>query len=238
MGYELVYTTPLEFLTGVIMLRRTPPTESVSVARTLPLPAAPRPVQDAAEAERARLVALVGRMAARDEAALGAFYDATLSRAYGLALRITRNAALAEEVTVDAFHQAWREAARYDSARSRPLTWFLMICRSRALDALRSRDPAMSHEDPATLIADADQPRGDDPLDLMAAAANRDAVHSALGRLTPVQRQMIALAFFRGLTHQEISAHTRQPIGTVKSYIRRALDVLRRELAVLQGEQR
>ncbi|MEO8977708.1 MAG: sigma factor-like helix-turn-helix DNA-binding protein [Casimicrobiaceae bacterium] len=119
---------------------------------------------------------------------------------------------------------------------------FLMIndgqnCLIRG-DGSHSRDPAMLHEDPATLIADADQPRDDDPIDLMVAAANRVAVHSALGSLSPVQRQMIALAFFRGLTHQEISAQTRQPIGTVKSQIRRALDVLRRELPALQGEQR
>lgn len=193
--------------------------------------------RDLAESQPADpLLPLIKRMAARDERALAEFYDATLSKAYGLTLRTLRNAALVEEVLGDAYHQVWREAGRYDRARSGPLTWLLMICRSRALDALRARDPAVPHEDPATLVADADQPRDEDPLDLLAAMESRNAVHSALRALTLSQRQMISLAFFRGLSHQEIAEQTGIALGTVKSQIRRALGTLRAALGKGAGE--
>jgi len=143
--------------------------------------------------------------------------------------------ASAEEVIVDTFHQAWREAGRFDAQRGAPMAFLMMMCRSRALDALRGRDRALLHEDPASLIADADHPCGGDPLDLLAAVEAHSALHGALASLTPAQRQMVALAFFRGMTDEEIAAHAALPLGTVKSQIRRALDVLRRTLATGGG---
>ena len=221
---------------GVLMPQTAPSTGSAGVLQPPPavVPAAPA---DKAARERERLANLVRRMAEQDESALAAFYDATVGNAYGVALRIVGSPALAEECVADAFHQAWREAGRYDSERSNPLTWLLMICRSRALDRWRSRDPAVAHEDPSSLLADVDCPRDDDPLNLLTAVEARRSIHAALAALAPVQRQMIALAFFRGLSHAEIATHTRQPIGTVKSQIRRALAVLRRALDVPQGMQ-
>jgi RNA polymerase sigma-70 factor (ECF subfamily) len=185
---------------------------------------------DSADAERARLAGLIVRMAASDQAALAAFHDATLARAWGLTLRIVREAALAEEVIGDAYFQAWRSAAQYDPAKSSPLTWLLMLCRSRALDALRAREPAQPHEDPHSLIDESAAPAAEDPLDLLTAASANRAVHAALAALSPDQRQMIALAFFRGLSHQEIATCTEVPLGTVKSQIRRALAALRSRL--------
>jgi len=180
--------------------------------------------------ERARLVALIAQMAARDEAALAAFYDLTAGKAYALAVRITRNAPLAEEAVADAFHQAWRDAGRYDAGRSGPLTWLLMLCRSRALDALRARDPAVVHDAPETLVNAADLAQDEGPLDILQALESQHAVHAAVATLSATQRQMIALAFFRGLSHQEIAERTHTPLGTVKSQIRRALEALRRRL--------
>jgi RNA polymerase sigma-70 factor (ECF subfamily) len=182
------------------------------------------------DAERSRLVRLVERMAAKDEAALAEFYDATAGKAYAFALRITRDAPLAEEVVADAFHQAWRDAGRYDPNRSGALTWLLMICRSRGLDALRARDPALVHDAPETLVDEVLLPSAEGPLDILQALQSRSAVHAAVAMLSAAQRQMVALAFFRGLSHQEIAEHTRTPLGTVKSQIRRALDTLRRHL--------
>lgn len=179
---------------------------------------------------------LLARMADGDESALRTLYDRTAAKAYGLALRIVGTVALAEEVVIDTYHQAWREARRYEAARGAPMAWLLMMCRSRALDALRSRDPALAHEDPASLVADADHPRGEDPLDLLSAVAAHTALHSALEALPAPQRQMVALAFFRGMTHEEIAAHAALPLGTVKSQIRRALGVLRRVLSREAGE--
>jgi len=185
--------------------------------------------------DRQGLAALLARMADGDEEALAAFYDATVAKAYGVALRIVGSPASAEEVIVDTFHQAWREAGRFDAQRAAPMAFLMMMCRSRALDALRGRDRALLHEDPASLIADADHPCGGDPLDLLAAVEAHSALHGALASLTPAQRQMVALAFFRGMTHEEIAAHAALPLGTVKSQIRRALDVLRRTLATGGG---
>lgn len=185
--------------------------------------------------ESERLAPLLALIKARDEAALGTFYDATVSKVFGLALRIVGTAALAEEVVVDTYHQVWREATRFDSARGVPMAWLMMMCRSRALDALRSRDPAISHEDPSTLADEADDALGADPLDLVAAVESRSALHGALMRLAPAQRQLLALAFFRGMTHEEIAEQAALPLGTVKSQIRRALASLRRTLEPAGG---
>ena len=175
---------------------------------------------------------LVSRMANRDEAALTDFYDATIARVYGLALRIVRSRAEAEEVAVDTMHQAWREAGRYDATRGAPLAWLLTICRSRALDLLRARDAAMTHDDPHSLRSADDAEFGDgDPQDLVAAIQSHTALAAVLAKLAPAQRQMLGLAFFRGLTHEEIAAHAALPLGTVKSQIRRALAAMRDGLA-------
>ncbi|OYY62053.1 MAG: hypothetical protein B7Y50_02280 [Hydrogenophilales bacterium 28-61-11] len=94
------------------------------------------------------LTELIQRMAAGDEAALGRFYDATLSRVYGLALKITGRRELAEEVCVETFWQGWREASRYDTQRGGPMAWLMVMARSRALDTLRRLDRASSCAEP------------------------------------------------------------------------------------------
>ena len=134
-------------------------------------------------AEQSHFAALLARMAQRDEAALGALYDAAIGRVYGFALRIVGNAPAAEEIASDVFLQAWKDAARYDAARAKVLTWLLMICRSRALDWLRGRDTAILHDAPETLIEEL--PSGDSPQDLLEAIQSNSTVHSALERLTP-----------------------------------------------------
>ncbi len=168
-------------------------------------------------------------MAQGDETALNALYEATLSRIYGLALRVTRREDLAEDVVVEVYWQAWRDAARYDARRGEPMAWLYTICRSRALDTLRRRDDADLHPDPEELIASL--PGNEtEPSDALCAAQAGTALATALERLTPVQRQMVALAFFRGLTHQEVAEHTGLALGTVKSHLKRAQDALRQVL--------
>jgi RNA polymerase sigma factor (sigma-70 family) len=164
-------------------------------------------------------------IALRDEAALSAFYDATVNRVYGLALRITRQPESAAEVVSDVYFQVWREAGRYDARRGNVAAWLMTICRSRALDLLRRADEAEAHPEPESLRPEAAEQ--DTAQDLLAATQQHAALHGALLRLEPLQRQLIALAFFRGLSHQEIAAHARLPLGSVKSCIRKALAVLR-----------
>lgn len=187
------------------------------------------PLQDSADDET--LAGWIARMARQDEGALEALYDATAARVHGLARRLTQRIALAEEVLEATYWQAWREAPRFDATRGRPITWLLAIARSRAIDALR-REQRFQHEAlPEDGEADA-KPTTDDttpaPPDLLEATRSHAHVHAALASLEPRSRQLVALAFFRGLTHEEIAAGQGLPLGTVKSLIRRALVQLRR----------
>lgn len=190
------------------------------------VPDPPAAISGAPDAER--LQRLVRRIVDRDESALGAFYDATLSRSYALALRITRDSGLAEDVCEDAYFQVWNDAARYDGTRGAPLAWLLTIVRSRALDCLRRRPAETSIEDVGEL-ADRVDP-GDDPADLLALVRERHAVARALASLRPVQRQLLSAAYLRDMSHQEIAAAFAMPLGTVKSTIRLALVALRKRL--------
>lgn len=185
------------------------------------------------DAEEAQMQAWVTAIAGRDEQALAQLYEATLARVYGVALRITRNPQAAEEVSEDVYWQVWREALRFDAQRGKVIVWLLTITRSRALDYLRKADSAQLCEEPALLLID--EPAADsDPHDLLSATQNNLLLNQALQQLEPKQRQLIALAFFRGLTHEEITTFTGMALGTVKSHIRRALkqlhDVLKDDL--------
>lgn len=192
---------------------------------------APQPVpRAAASADDATLAALLHRIVHQDHRALEALYDLCAARVFGLVQRIVNNHATAEEVVEDTFWQAWRQAPRFDAARGRPLTWLLAIARSRAIDALR-REQRFQHEelpDDDTLAEPAAAGQGADALG--AAAQDRQRLHDALVLLPARDRQLVSLAFLRGLTHEEIAAQQALPLGTVKSLIRRALLQLRKHL--------
>ena len=193
------------------------------------------PVASAGELQLQGWIAQVVR---HDQAAFEALYDACAGRIYGLALRITRNTMLAEEVAGDTLWQVWREAPRFDAARGSVMAWILTIARSRALDSLRARDPAELIDDASTLVAADDAPNGanTNPLDLLSAVQTDHTVHGALAQLDAEPRQLIALAFFKGLTHGEIATHTGLPLGTVKSHIRRGLTTLKQLLGDNAGK--
>ncbi len=174
--------------------------------------------------------ALISRIAGRDEAALGELYEAALGKVYGLALRIVRQAEAAEEVAEDTFWQIWNEARRFDASRGRALTWMLTICRSRALDHLRRKDRAEPVEDPEALRSE-ELVDDNDPYRMIDAFERRSAVHAALETLNVTQRQLVALAFFRGLTHQEIADASRMPLGTVKTHLHKACKLLMQKLS-------
>lgn len=174
----------------------------------------------------AQLAALLARIAQGEQAALESLYDLTLPRVFAVARRICVDVALAEEVTEDVYFQVWREAARFDSARAPALAWLLVLTRSRALDALRRTDPALVTDDPHALVEDHGS-SDDDPLRLLDALRRDGEVRAALARLPARDRQIVALAFLRGLTHAEISAAMQLPLGTVKTSVRRSLHALR-----------
>ncbi len=175
------------------------------------------------------LADLLASAAAGEQRALERFYRLTIGKVFGLALRIVRNRATAEEVAEDVYVQVWRSAGTYNPQRGSPLGWVLTICRSRALDALRRADSAIVDADPTERL-DAVIQHLPGLQDLLQATQEHAALHAALTRLRPEQRQLLGLAFFRGLSHAEIAQTTLLPLGTIKSQIRRALGALREEL--------
>lgn len=184
--------------------------------------------------QSAKLRSWVLLMAGGDEAALGMLYEATLSRVFGLAIRVCGRRDLAEDVVVETYWQAWREATRFDAQRGEVLAWLTMMCRSRALDALRRKDDAESHPEPEVLVMEEMDGTGS-PLDQMLSNEQAGLLNEAMGTLTSIQRQLVALAFYKGLSHQEICDHTGLPLGTVKSHLKRAQDGLRTALCLSRG---
>lgn len=176
-----------------------------------------------------QMAALLARIVHQDQRALERLYDATAGRVHGLVLRIVGRRALAEEVVEDTFWQVWRQAARFDAARGRPMTWLLAMARSRAIDALRREQRFVHDELPDDDVADA-ATAAPPAQDLLEATRHHAAVHAALAALDARSRQLVALAFLRGLTHEEIAEQQQMPLGSVKSLIRRALLQLRKAM--------
>jgi RNA polymerase sigma factor (sigma-70 family) len=180
----------------------------------------------ALEASARQLAQWIGAIARGDERALASLYDATLARVYSAVLRVVRRPALADEVVEDTYFQVWRQAVRFDPARGHPLVWLLGMARSRAVDALR-REARFQHESLETQSppeSQAEAPAGDELLDTARSHAD---LHRALLLLNAQPRQLVALAYLRGMSHEEIAQQTRLPLGTVKSQIRRSLATLR-----------
>jgi len=177
----------------------------------------------------ATLAALLARTALADQRAFAELYRHTSSHLYAVALRILREPAAAEEVLQEAFVSVWHHAGGYTAAKSQPQTWLTSIVRNRCLDRLRRRDL-----DTVTLTRDNDEEteidlpaEGPSAVDLMIAGADAQSVRDCVQALEGGQKQAIALAFFHGLTHAELARQLGEPLGTVKSWVRRGLDRLK-----------
>ncbi len=169
-----------------------------------------------------------------DRDAFAALYDATSAFVYSLVFRILGNRADAEEVTLDVYVQAWREANRFDATRGGVAAWLATIGRSRALDRYRSHETRQKRE--GTPIADFDNASGDPtPEELSSMSQDRRAVAQAMAELTPEQRQVIHLAYFHGLSQSEMAEHLRLPLGTVKTRVRIGMSRLREILGEWRG---
>lgn len=191
--------------------------------------------EETIEDKQAMLKGLLARVGRGDEAAFAALYDHTAPRVYALTLRVTGARESAEEAVADAYFQVWQQARLYDEARGKVLTWILTIARSRALDLRRRRDTAMTHPEPDILRPDLH--RDDcEPLDLLLTMERADRLHDALRTLDETQRRLLSLAFFAGLTHQEIAAQCGMPLGTVKSLLRRTMQALKPLVAMGTAE--
>lgn len=174
-------------------------------------------------------VELLRRIARRDHQALAELYDQLAGVLFSTAVHILGDRREAEDVVQDVFVQIWTKAATFDAVIGSPFHWTLGITRNRCIDSLRTRQRRSRLLDEA--IADA----GLDPAPL-AAAANAlspdelAAVRSCVAGLPPDQEQAIAMAFFGGMTHQEIATTLNEPLGTIKARIRRGMLRLRDSL--------
>ena len=177
--------------------------------------------------ERQYAVDLLARMGGGDEAALAEFYDRLSPTLYGLALKMMKDVKESEDVLQDAFISIWRKAGTYNSQLSSPSSWAIMILRNKAIDHLRSRQRVEKIVERATAefshFADADEHSADEPF----FREQRAIVRSALAQLPGEQRQALELAFFSGLTHEEIAGQLAMPLGTIKARIRRGLIQMR-----------
>jgi RNA polymerase sigma factor (sigma-70 family) len=179
------------------------------------------------------LAGLLARTARADQAAFGELYRQTSALLYAVAVRITRDRGIAEELLQEAYVGIWNRAGSYDAAKSQPLTWLTSIVRNRCLDHLRRKEldtvtltfGADDGDDGAALDLPSDGPG---PVELLQDGAAAQQVRACVDALEGPHKQAIALAFFHGLTHAELARHLRQPLGTVKSWIRRGLERLKR----------
>lgn len=175
----------------------------------------------------------MSRLAAGDLAALEAIYDRYSPAAYALALRITADASLAEDVVQDAFVGIWTNASRYSAERASLRTWLMSIVHHRAIDVVRRRRPTVG-------LPEVDEPADralavPDVWPEVAGRLDREAIRTAMASLSDVQREAIELAYFGGLTQVEIAQRTGSPLGTVKSRVRLGLLALR--AALLEAAQ-
>jgi RNA polymerase sigma factor (sigma-70 family) len=173
---------------------------------------------------------LMRQVAAGEIGGLETLYDRYHAMAYALALRITTEAGLAEDVVQDSFLGLWRNAGRYAENRGSVRGWLLAIVRHRAIDAIRrNRGGSQLGDDPDEAI-----PPALTLPDIWPEVAGRldsEQVRAALAHLPEAQREVIELAYFDGLTQREIATRTGAPLGTVKSRMRLGLVALRHELA-------
>lgn len=185
---------------------------------------------------KAELLAdLLSRTALGDRAAFKRLYDSVRSQLFGVILRINNDRAQAEELLQDVFVNIWRHAHTYDLRRSQPMAWLSSVARYRAIDSVRQRRSA-----PATVSSDrADDDDGEGLIDRvpderagpdeqLALSQETSQLQRCMDALSSQQRQCLTLAYVHGYSHHEVADHLRQPLGSVKSWVRRGMLALQR----------
>ncbi len=192
--------------------------------------------------EQNTLAALMSRVSMRDHAAFKQLYELTVCCLLGITVRLLRDRSWAEEVVQEVYVSVWHTAPNYSPHKAQPMTWLMAVARNKALDALRSSRADREHcvrptghdDDDDLPDNSADACAG--PLEQLEHAADTHQLRFCLQCLEPPQRQAIALAFYSGLTHAELALHMNQPLGTVKAWVRRGLDRIKRCLEKQQHE--
>ncbi len=169
---------------------------------------------------------LLQRIAGGCRDSFGALYDAFSAALFGITLGVTRNPSEAEEVLQDAFLKIWHKADHYDPALGKASTWIIHLTRNLAIDRLRKRQRRDKLNDRAS-AEPAFENEQNPPSSPLIAAETARAVRDALAKLPPDQKRALELAFFHGLTQTEIAEALGEPLGTIKSRIRRAMERVR-----------
>lgn len=188
----------------------------------------PQPSQDWSVRSR-ELAQLLSRAGLGDRAAFATLYEQSSSHLFAVVLRICRDRAQAEDILQEVYVNVWRAAGSFDAAQSQALTWLTSIARNRAIDSLRRAQTqpqlqtAHTADDEDSDVYDTmadDQPG---PLEMLSRASDAHALSKCMKDLNAPQRQSLALAFYDGLSHAEVAEKMGEPLGTVKSWVRRGL---------------
>jgi RNA polymerase sigma-70 factor, ECF subfamily len=178
---------------------------------------------DAAAVAKIGLISGIARIGDGDKAAFKQVYDATCAKLYGIIFRILGDRDSADDILQDVYLRIWQHAREFDSVRSSPITWMAAIARNRALDARKKRSRKILQEVPGLEQITAD----DNPQAHDAKCDNRRRLDECLRSLEPEKREVVLLAYYYGLTREEISYRTGRPAATIKTWLRRSLAQLK-----------
>lgn len=175
------------------------------------------------------LAQLLARAGLGDRRAFATLYERSSAHLFAVILRIQRDRAVAEDLLQEVYVNVWRAAKGFDAAQSQPMTWLTSIARNRAIDSLRRAQAqprlqsghAQDDEDTDVYDETADEAAG--PLELLSQASDARELQRCMAQLNPAQRQSLALAYYDGLSHAEAAERMGEPLGTVKSWVRRGL---------------
>jgi len=178
-----------------------------------------------AAAERETDWSLLARIQKREELALSELYDRYSGLVYSEVKRILRDTGAAEEILQDLFHQVWRTAEKFDQARGSLAGWLLVAARNRAISKVRRKSGKTEELEENTVVLKVDLETN------MARNVLLDKVKTVMGSLPQNQREAMEFAYFEGMWHSEIAEKTGQPLGTIKTRIRSAMETLRKVLS-------
>ncbi len=175
------------------------------------------------------LTKLLERIAQKDKNALKELYQRTSSKMLGVAMRVLGNREQAEDVIQEAYLKIWRIAEDYKQALSPPMAWMGLVVRSRALDVLR-KNATEKHLNGIDLPTDdgfIEDITAANPMDIASASEQAVALNECLKKIEPKPRELLVLAYYKDMSHSELSEQLKLPLGTVKTWIRRSMDQLR-----------
>ncbi|QYZ66949.1 MAG: RNA polymerase sigma factor [Gammaproteobacteria bacterium (ex Lamellibrachia satsuma)] len=177
-------------------------------------------------ARNEQLKALLAACTLKDRRAFAQLYEMTSAKLYGVILRILIRDEWAQDCLQEAYIKIWNSAGSYRPYLASPITWMATIARNQALDLLRRRRREVQMAEPEKLLEASDSKTM--PLERLQQSDEGRRLNDCLEQIKSQQRQVIALAYFKGLTHEELASQTGTPLGTVKTWIRRGLEQLKR----------